>query len=501
MIRKITVHQNQLVLVFRNGVFNRVLQPGTHFLNALFGKETYRLVNTDEPQADFSDMKFLFHSPLLEDYLEVVNLKSGEHALVWIDDRLHGMLKAGRYGFWKAAGELRVERFTPNLEPFTHAELETLLAMPSVASNFAVFEFPLETQTILYHNRLVRDVLGPSRHVYWRNVGQWEIKTRKEATPLSQTKLIGEPALAEHLESIDLQDNEAALVWLDNRLHDLLGAGNHAMWRSAGAIRFERLTVNREPFRHKALATVLGLPNHDAYLEVFELGDGEKGLLTRDGEIEAVLEPGTHIYWRGLGKLAIQNVSVQEQVLDLVGQEMMTIDKVSLRMNIIVSYRIADVLQALSGVQDIAGALYRQTQLILRTVVGSRTLDELLTDKTLFVNELEAVLKTWAAERGLVLVTAGIRDIILPGEMKSLLNQVTEAKKRAEAELIRRREETASARSQANTARLFAQNPTLMRLRELEAVETIMEGSENTFLFGNGAVLDQIQSKFLIPNE
>jgi chorismate mutase len=67
----------------------------------------------------------------------------------------------------------------------------------------------------------------------------------------------------------------------------------------------------------------------------------------------------------------------------------------------------------------------------------------------------------------------GIRDIILPGEMKDLMNKVTEAKKAAEANLIARRDETAAMRSQANTAKLLADNPILMRPRELEVLEKI----------------------------
>ena len=67
----------------------------------------------------------------------------------------------------------------------------------------------------------------------------------------------------------------------------------------------------------------------------------------------------------------------------------------------------------------------------------------------------------------------GIRDVILPGDMKELLNKVTEAKNAAEANLIARREETAAMRSQANTAKLLEDNPTLMRLRELEVLERV----------------------------
>jgi hypothetical protein len=79
---------------------------------------------------------------------------------------------------------------------------------------------------------------------------------------------------------------------------------------------------------------------------------------------------------------------------------------------------------------------------------------------------------------------ARIRDIVLPGDMRELLNKVTEAKKAAEASLITRREETAAVRSQANTAKLLEGNPTLMRLRELEALERIADKAKLNVVLG-----------------
>ena len=86
-----------------------------------------------------------------------------------------------------------------------------------------------------------------------------------------------------------------------------------------------------------------------------------------------------------------------------------------------------------------------------------------------------------------------MRDIVLPGDMKNLMNQVIEAQKQAEANLIRRREETAAARSQVNTARLLADNPVLTRMKELEALAEILAGAKTTFVFGQGDLSEQIR--------
>ena len=97
-----------------------------------------------------------------------------------------------------------------------------------------------------------------------------------------------------------------------------------------------------------------------------------------------------------------------------------------------------------------------------------------------------------AGELGLEIVSVGIRDVILPGEMKDLMNKVTEAKKAAEANLIARREETAAMRSQVNTAKLLEGNPTLMRLRELEVLEKIIASGKLNVVLGEKGLADRV---------
>jgi len=110
------------------------------------------------------------------------------------------------------------------------------------------------------------------------------------------------------------------------------------------------------------------------------------------------------------------------------------------------------------------------------------------------VQELEQGLRRRVPAIGLEVIAAGIRDVILPGEMKDLLNKVTEARKAAEANLIARREETAAMRSQANTAKLLADNPTLMRLRELEVLEKVAANSKLNILLGDKGLTERVMN-------
>jgi len=150
-------------------------------------------------------------------------------------------------------------------------------------------------------------------------------------------------------------------------------------------------------------------------------------------------------------------------------------------------------VKAVSSVGDYAQALYREAQLTLRAAVGTRTLDALLADKESVGNDVRLALSARSVEFGIAVRGVGLRDIVLPGDMKTLLNQVIAAQKEAEANLIRRREETASVRSQANTAKLLADSPQLSRLKELELLNEVLAGTSATFVFGEGDLAEQVR--------
>jgi len=231
---------------------------------------------------------------------------------------------------------------------------------------------------------------------------------------------------------------------------------------------------------HELLAAVLALPGTAALLEPISVETGHVGLLFRDGRHEATLAPGGYALWKGVARAAVVPVDQRELMVDVPGQEIMTADKVTLRLNAVVIYKVVDALRAVTTVEDHRVALYREAQLALRTVVGARTLEALLGEKEAVGRELDAALRERLSAIGLEVVSLGIRDVILPGEMKELMNKVIEAQKAAEAALITRREATAAMRSQANTARILEQNPTLMRLREIEALGRCSTTSTST---------------------
>ena len=157
-----------------------------------------------------------------------------------------------------------------------------------------------------------------------------------------------------------------------------------------------------------------------------------------------------------------------------------------------VTFKVTDPVIAVSSVDNYEQSLYREVQLALRAAVGTAELDLLLADKASLADQVRGALSNRAKEFGVQIVGFGIRDIILPGEMKELLNKVVESKKVSEANLITRREETAAMRSQANTARLLADNPTLMRLRELEVLEKVATSSNLSVVCGEAGISEKV---------
>ncbi len=284
----------------------------------------------------------------------------------------------------------------------------------------------------------------------------------------------------------------ARLVWIDGRFSHVLPPGLYAFWTTFRDVKVEVVDARGIRFVHPDLALILKSAQVERVLECGSVPAGHIGAWFRDGNFVETLPAGHHAFWKNIAESKLVPIDTRELILDVSGQEIMTADKVTLRLNALVTYRVVDARLSLSVADDARQALYRETQLVLRALVGTRELDAFLADKDGVIQELEQGLHRRMTGLGLEVITVGIRDLILPGEMKDLLNKVTEAKKAAEANLIARREETAAMRSQANTAKLLQDNPTLMRLRELEVLEKVAASAKLNIVLGDKGLTERI---------
>jgi len=347
-----------------------------------------------------------------------------------------------------------------------------------------------------FHDGEFRGLLTEGRHWFVDPMG----KVRVEIVSLRQPWLVHEQldvivrsgALADRAVVLDLKDHERALVWIDGRFSHILPPGLYAYWTGVKEVRVEIVDARKVRFEHDEFKTIVRSPRVAQVLDICTVERHRVGVLYQDGRYVETLPPGEYAFWHNVAVSKLVEVDLREAMFDVAGQDIMTADKVTLRMNAIVTYRIVDARAAVSTSDDVRQTLYREAQLALRAVVGARELDAFLMEKDGVASELTEMVRTRAKVLGVELIAVGIRDVILPGEMKDLMNKVTEAKKAAEANLIARREETAAIRSQANTARLLADNPTLMRLRELEILEKVAASSKLNLVLGEKGLADRV---------
>jgi regulator of protease activity HflC (stomatin/prohibitin superfamily) len=351
-----------------------------------------------------------------------------QRVLVFKNQRFDTILTSGKYNYWNLNKALSFIHYDINDLYVTEKNAIRLFqkygALAEQITHWKLGEFEVG---LLYFNDMLRGIVAPSEHLYvWKDAGEFRLETidiksdiEVEETLLQQVKRAG-----------------------SNTASSLIRSNNTVAVKPIADIN-----VNKE----------------------------HVGLLYIDGKLVKVLPAGQHGFWQLNKHIEVKTFDKRSQLLEISGQEILSKDRVSLRINLSANIRVVDVQLAASSVDKVEDYVYKTLQLALREAVGTKTLDDILIDK-LYINE---TVKELVVERllaiGVALESVGMKDIILPGEMKAILNQVVEAQKAAEANVIKRREETSATRSLHNTAKVMENNPTLMRLKELEALEKVAE--------------------------
>ena len=336
-----------------------------------------------------------------------------------------------------------------------------------------------------------------------------------EAEKYSVDKPLFEHRLAEYLrkaepETVDrefvavtLGPMEVGLRYENGVLAEVLAPETRRLyWKGFVEIRFETFDITRDftiaPALARQLAAGTARGTRVAGTEgVFavQVPQYHVGVLYVDGKVEKLLDAGLHAYWKYHRDLRAELVDLRLQSLEVAGQEILTKDKVSLRVNLNAGYRVTDVLVAYAKQAKPVDFLYKELQFGLRAAVGTRTLDELLENKSVIDEVVERHIKRRIEGFGLEVDSVGVKDIILPGDMKLILAKVVEAEKVAQANVIRRREETAATRSLLNTAKVMEENPTALRLKELETLEKVTEKIGTISVYGglDGVLKDLVK--------
>lgn len=329
---------------------------------------------------------------------------------------------------------------------------------------------------VLRHGRF-HDILVPGRH----RIGGWPSELMVETHLLTRPEFVSDYAhallrekpelAAQHITVLKTSGTEVAVIERDGKLYGVLKPdGQTLFWTDAGPWAFTRHDITGPLDLAPALAQRLGTNER---VKRFNVLEGQKGLLAIDNAFVRVLEAGAHAFWNTGRPVDVKIIDIRQHALEVAGQEILTRDQVTIRVNLAAEYRVADPVKAAGTVKDFEAALYRALQFAFRKTLGVKTLDQILANKVTVDEEAASGVRREMAAIGLDVGEIAIKDVVLPGEVKDILNKVVAAEKEAQANSIRRREETNATRSLLNTAKVMEENPIMLRLKELEALEKI----------------------------
>ncbi|MCL2164644.1 MAG: slipin family protein [Oscillospiraceae bacterium] len=347
---------------------------------------------------------------------------------------------------------------------------------------------------LLFRNGKFTEYLKPGKHVrFGSNV---DVKTVYVS---AEFKLHGydlevflrNEDLAKEVEAVDVADETLVLHFVNGKYTGTLASGKYAFFKIHDKHEFMIIDIKTPEVIDEVPRYLFAYIPKTMYTKV-EVSDFQKARLNYDGKFIRLLEPGTYYFWNNGVKVTFGLVDTRSLQMDIAGQEIMTLDKVALRINFVCNYKIKDYVRIHTEIDDYERQIHILLQMALREYVGKYRLDEILENKEQMSSAMLTRLKEKEPEYFVTFSEAGVKDIILPGEVRSIMNTVLLAEKKAQANVITRREEVASTRSLLNTAKLMDENQTLYKLKELEYLEKICDNVGSISVSGGTDLLSQL---------
>lgn len=501
---KFVVEQHERLLIRINGRLQRVLGEGRYLLQSKARAKNNEIEIERQHTADamyhqWEDaQKWAKEQPENPQWL-VLESPVGQNTLAWHQDFGAKVVASGEHAaFWLPEnGEIethtqpKTEYWLPeNVQAalLAHATLDKPLQKYTVKAN--------ERLLITERNRLMR-VLGEGDYVLLLGeehkalFADTSIPVYENTAQLAQWAAQNPELAAAHWQRVEAGENEL-LLWSQNgKLQNLIRPKEAAwFWREAAQpYEIQRidlsqgLAIDADTVKQLQNINFGGHPVFKNAVYTVNVPEHHQGLVYIDNVQQPPLTQGRYHYWLVNQTVGSQVADLRLQTCEVSGQELLTEDKVTVRANVVCNYRITDAPKWFAQHQSPEEYLYRELQFAIRALIGSKSMDTLLADKQGLDTELTALIRA-KVPQGAEIDSAGVKDIILPGEIRSILTRVVEAEKSAQANNIRRREETAATRSLLNTARVMEENPTALRLKELETLEKVTEKIDKISVYG-----------------
>ena len=346
---------------------------------------------------------------------------------------------------------------------------------------------------LLFKNGKFQKLLGAGKYYLFggREVEIFDLKHPVTPMKCELESLINDPAIAGELSVSFVGDEELVLHYVNGKFSSVLPTGTYAYFKSGDTHEYKHVTL-ATPEVDESVPTYLFSKIPHLYYHKLEVAEHQCALVYFNQRHVKTLTAGTYYFWRTSVKVDFAIVDTRLTQMDITGQEILTADKVSIRVSLVCHYRVTDCVKINVEVDDYKEQMRVAAQLAIREYVGKYKLDEILENKEAMSEFVFTRLKAKEGELFVEITDAGVKDVILPGEIRDIMNTVLVAEKKAQANVITRREEVASTRSLLNTARLMDENHTLYRLKELEYVERISENIGNISLTGSTDILSQL---------
>ncbi|MBO5413137.1 MAG: slipin family protein [Clostridia bacterium] len=212
-----------------------------------------------------------------------------------------------------------------------------------------------------------------------------------------------------------------------------------------------------------------------------QINEYERGILFRFGKFAKILKPGWHLVFPIIH--SYKKVDIRTKTVDVPEQEAITRDNVSIKINAVLYYKVFDAAKSVLAVQNFNYAVSQLAQTTMRNIVGSVSLDELLTEREKLSTEICKIVDTETDPWGIKVENVELKDIALPEEMKRVIAKVAEAEREKQAVITKAAGEVEAANNLAEAANIMGATPGALHLRTLATLNDLSSDQSNTVIF------------------
>lgn len=214
------------------------------------------------------------------------------------------------------------------------------------------------------------------------------------------------------------------------------------------------------------------------FISIREVKQYERGIRFTMGRFTSAAQPGWRIVIPVFQKMT--KVDVRTKAVDVPDQEAITADNISVTLNAVIYYSVADAAKAIIAVENFYYAISQLAQTTMRNAVGEVTLDELLRNREKIAANIEEIVDKASDPWGINVESVELKDIVLPADLKRTMAKVAEAEREKKAVIINSEGEVAASQNLAEAATTLAKAPGALHLRTLHSINDISSDQSNT---------------------